>query len=116
LAYSVAGFFGPLVQLLDPSTLDAANQVAELATVHAAVLIVGGGAWFAATYVGPAVSLLRSPFDWRITATLGIAYLLLLVCLADVGAQSVSLEAARAGVEAASPSTLLQELFQPFRW
>jgi hypothetical protein len=116
LAYSVAGFFGPLVRLLDPSTLDAANQMAELTTVHGAVLIVGGGAWFAATYIGPAVSLLRSPFDWRITAALGIAYLLLLICLAHVGAQAVRLAADRAGKDDSATANLLHELVQPLRW
>ena len=71
---------------------------------------------YAATYIGPAVSPLRSPFGWRITAALGIADLFLLVSLAHVGARLVSLEAIRADVDAFSPSTLLQELLQPLRW
>ena len=81
-----------------------------------AVAVVGGLAWSCAVYVGPAVSLLRSPFGWRITTLLGGAYLLLLLATAHVSAQAVRLEAARAGIEALPGPTLLDELVQPLRW
>ena len=62
LAHSVSGFFSPLVQILAPVTLDPPNQMVELETTRLAILIMGGCTWFCATYIGPAVSLLRSPF------------------------------------------------------
>ena len=116
LAHSVSGFFAPLVQILDPVTLDAQQQMTELTIVRTAIVVVGGAAWLSASYLGPAVSLLRSPFGRGITVALGIAYLVLLVSLAHVSAQAVRLEIARDAKSTKPPPTLLNELVQPLRW
>ncbi len=116
LAQSVSGFFGPIVQILNPVTLDVPRQMTELITVRMAIVIVGGGAWLFATYLGPAVSLLRSPFGRRTTVALGVAYLLLLLSLAHVSAQAVRLEMARDASSTKPPPTLLNELVKPLRW
>jgi hypothetical protein len=116
LAQSVAAFFGPLSQLFDQVTLNISVQEAELITVRSAIVITGGFAWLFAMYVGPAVSLLRSPFGRPVTTTLGVLYVLLLFSFAHVSAQAVRLEAARAGTQATPLPSLLNELVQPLRW
>ena len=116
LAHTVSGFFGPLVPIMDPVTLDTPQQTTELMIVHMAIVIVGGVAWFSAAYIGPALSLLRSPFGRGITAALGVGYLVLLVSLAHVSAQAVRLEIARDAKYSKPPPTLLNELVQPLRW
>ena len=116
LAHSVSGFFDPIADIFNPTALDAPDQAAELALVHAAIVFVGGLAWFSATYVGPAISLLRSPFGRPVTAALGGVYLALLVALMYVSTHALRLEAARAGVDATPPPTLLGEFLQPLRW
>jgi hypothetical protein len=79
-------------------------------------VVAGGAAWFLSVYVGPIVSLLRSPFGWRSTATIGILYLVLLLATAHVTGQALMLQRSIAGVSMASPPTLLDELAQPLRW
>lgn len=116
LAHSVAGFFGPILHVLDQATLNVAPQAGELQTVRIAALIAGGFAWVVAIYVGPAVSLFRSPFGRRVTVTLGGMYLLLLLLAAYVNTQAVRLEAARNNVAVDPEPTWLNELYQPLRW
>ena len=62
LAHSVAGFFGPFIGTLGRVAANLPDHGAEMASVRVAVAFAGGGAWFLATYLGPIVSLLRSPF------------------------------------------------------
>ena len=116
LAQSVAGFFVSAATLFDPVTLGIPAQGAELATVRLAIVATGGLAWISAMYIGPVVSLLRSPFGLRITASLGVVYLLLVISLAHVSAQAVRLEVARGVLGADAAPTWLNELLQPLRW
>lgn len=116
LAQSVAGFFGPMIATLDQAALDLPDQITELSVTRLAVGGIGGVAWLSAVYLGPAVTLMRSPFGWRITVSLGAGYLLLLLAVAYVSAQASRLEVARAGLEPEAPSTLLDELVQPLWW
>ena len=116
LAHTVSGFFGPFALMLDQVALDAPHEMASLTAIRAAIVIVGGAAWLFAAYVGPAVSLFRSPFGRRITVALGVAYLLVLISLAHVSAQAVRLEMARDAKSTKPPPTALNELIQPLRW
>lgn len=116
LAQSVAGFFVSATYLFDPVTLNIPAQAAELATVRSAIVVTGGLAWVFAMYIGPAVSLLRSPFGLRTTTSLGIVYLLLVFSVAHVSAQAVRLEVARGVIDAEAAPTLFNELLQPLRW
>lgn len=116
LAHTVAGFFGPLMLVLNQITLDPAHQIGGLATLQTAIAILGGGAWLSAMYLGPVVSLLRSPFGRNATITLGVAYLLLVCSLAYVSAQAVKIELARNPNIGKPPPTVLNELIQPLRW
>jgi hypothetical protein len=56
----------------------------EISILHAALSVAGGAAWFLATYAGPIVSLLRSPFSRRTNIVLGVAYLVSLIMLSWV--------------------------------
>ena len=116
LAQSVSGFFTPFVQVLNQVALDLPAQAQALGTVRTGLLIAGGCAWFMAAYLGPAVSLLRSPFGRRVTIAVGVAYLLVLLLVAYLGSEAFALEAARAGNEVSPAPTLLNELIQPLRW
>jgi len=77
---------------------------------------IGGVGWFLATYAGPVVSLLRSPFDRRTNIALGVAYLTVLLVLSWVSAQSARVETLSAGGEQGMIIGILRDLVQPFRW
>lgn len=115
LAQSVAGFFQPFVSVLDTIGAPPLGTEVSLDAVHVAVVIGGGAAWLAATYVGPMVSLLRSPFSRAATLGLALLYVLLLGAVAFVSAESRRFEAEHIGSDPADIS-VLGELFKPMRW
>lgn len=116
LAHNVSSFFTPIAQVMDHISLNVPNEAAEMAIVRTGVIITGGFAWFAVTYLGPVVSLLRSPFGMRVTAGLACAYVLLLMVFAYVGTEALRLDQTRAGLEPDSQLTFFAELLQPLRW
>ena len=116
LAHTVAGFFQPWIAALDIFATKLPDQAAQSATLHAAMAIAGGTAWFLAAYAGPVVALVRSPFQRHTNIALGFAYLVLLCVLAYVNAQAVRVEAAGAGDVPGLIYSVLRELVQPFRW
>ena len=116
LAHTVAGFFGPLGVALDTFAANISARASQVAILHAVMSVAGGVAWFLATYGGPGVSLLRSPFDRRTNITLGVAYLVLLITLCWVNSLAASVEAAGTGKEPGLIFGILRELIQPFRW
>ena len=116
LADTVAGFFWPWNEALEALAVKLPDHASEIATLHAAMVIAGGVAWFLATYAGPVVSLVRSPFHRRTNIVLGVAYLVVLLALSWVSALAVRVEAAGSGDEPALIISVLRELVQPFRW
>ena len=115
LAQSVAGFFQPFGGVLDAIGAPPAGAQVGLNAIYTAVIVSGGAAWLAATYVGPVVSLLRSPFGRPATLGLAIVYVLLLGAVAFVSAESRRFEAAHIGTNPAAIS-MFGELFKPMRW
>ena len=115
LAHSVAGFFGPFVGALGRIAADLQGSGIPATSLVVGVSLAGGAAWFLATYLGPIVSLLRSPFPRSVTLKLAGVYLVLLLTLAWLSSQAVRLEdaLAQAGV---APPPMAVELVQPFRW
>lgn len=116
IAYTVAGFFGPL---------DTANQVLikNLPVEQDTALIlllamrcVAGSAWLLAMYVGPVVSLMRSPFEHRINYGLGVFYVLTLVILIWINSQARGVELETAGKPWFMIESILKELLQPLWW
>ena len=116
LAHTVAGFFHPLAVSIDTFAGKLPDKAAQLSTIKSVMIVAGGTGWFLAVYVGPLVSLLRSPFKRRINIALGIAYLLLLLALCWGTAQTVQVEAAFAAEEPGLIFSILRELIQPLRW
>jgi len=117
LAHSIGGFFSPVLHLLDQATLTISQQAAELAMIRTGVVVTGGAAWLISVYVGPLVSLLRSPFSKRITIILAGLYILLVLSTAYINMQAVRLETMLSATNTAGPEpTLINELIQPLRW
>jgi hypothetical protein len=115
LAHTVAGFFGPFTGALGRIAADLPDHGTEMTTVLVGVAFAGGTAWFLATYLGPIVSLLRSPFAKSVTRALAGVYLVTLLALAWVSGQAARLEATLAHAEA-EPPPLVLEFVQPLRW
>jgi len=118
LAHTIAGFFAPLAASIDIFTSKLPALASEVAVLRTAALVIGGVGWFLATYAGPVVSLVRSPFERRINIALGIAYLVVLFLLSWVTAQSARVEALGSGADPGPRliMNVLTELVQPFRW
>ena len=116
LAHTVAGFFAPLETAIDLIAVKLPDQASEISFIHTASLVAGGVAWFLATYAGPIVSLVRSPFPRRTNIALGIAYLVVLIVLCWINSHAVRLEATGVGDERGLTFSILKELVQPLRW
>jgi len=116
LAHTVAGFFQPWNAALEILATKVTDQATQIGTLHAAMTIAGGAAWFLAAYAGPVVALVRSPFQRHTNIALGFAYLVLLFVLAWVSSHAVQVEATGSGYESGLIFSVLRELVQPFRW
>ena len=115
LAYTIAGFFAPLAASIRNVAMNLPGHPAQTLVLQEAVLIAGGIAWFLAMYVGPLVSLMRSPFSLTINLSLGIGYFLILLLLSWVNAQAGLIEI-KSGSFVTEPGMVFRELAQPFRW
>jgi len=116
LAHTVAGFFSPLGVAIDTIAANLSAGTSEVVVLRTALSVAGGAAWFLATYAGPAVSLLRSPFPRRTNIALAVVYLVLLLALCWVNSQAASVETAGPVDEPGLIISILRELLQPFRW
>ncbi len=116
LAHTLTGFFGPLTETIDIVAAKLPNKGSEFSILKAATIGAGGFGWFLAVYVGPLVSLLRSPFHRRINIALGIAYLVVLLVICWVSAQTERVESAVLTDEPGPILSMLRELVQPLRW
>jgi len=92
------------------------SEASGIYVLHLAVLITGGLGWFLAIYLGPIVSLLRSPFNKRINITLGMVYLVVLLLLFWVNANSLQVETFGDGKGSRLILAVFMEMVQPFRW
>jgi len=116
LAHTVAGFFAPLAASIETVAGKLPDRASDVSVLYAASVIAGGAAWLLATYVGPIVSLVRSPFHRRTNLALGITYLVLLLVLSWVSSHAVRLEAGGVGDDHGLIFRVLREMVQPFRW
>ena len=116
LAHTVAGFFAPLTTSIEIFSAKLPDRASEIAILHSASLVAGGAAWFLATYAGPVISLVRSPFQRRTNIALGVAYLVVLVALAWVSSHAARVGATGTGDGPGLMIGVLRELVQPFRW
>jgi|GEM_PF-1273024 len=116
LGHTVAGFFSPLSTTIETVAGKMPNQAPDFQILQSGSRITGGAAWFLATYVGPLVTLLRSPFSRRSNIALGSAYLLVLLVLSWNMALAVRVESAVSGDGPGLVFGILRELVQPLRW
>ena len=116
LAHTLAGFFGPLAESIQIVADKLPDKAAEIYILKSASIGAGGVAWFVAVYVGPLVSLVRSPFQRRANIALGTAYLVVVLVLCWVSAQTVQVEAAATADRPGLIFSILRELVQPLRW
>ena len=116
LAHTVAGFFAPLATIIGIVAGELPHKAAEINILKIGAIVTGGAAWFLAKYVGPIISLVRSPFDRRINIILGIAYLLVLLVFSWLTAQTVRVESAVSTDQPGMFFSVLRELVQPLRW
>ncbi len=115
LAQTVAGFFGAFMSELDQVQLPDPQEARMYALVIGAIHLAGGIAWAMSIYLGPLVSLLRSPYGHRITVALGLAYLLLLLLAGRVWAAALLLEVQRPALDGTVKSWL-GGLVAPLFW
>lgn len=116
IAHAMAGFFSPLATTIEMVGDTLSRKASEINILKSGAIAVGGGAWFLANYIGPFVSLVRSPFHRRTNITLGIAYLLVMLVLCWITAVTVRVESAVSGDQPGLIFGVLQELVQPLRW
>ena len=81
LAYGLVGFFQPIINDLSAHELPSAEETAAYKSLL--TLISNGTAvvWTLVAFVGPGVSLVRSPFSFRRNVALGVGYLILMMVL-----------------------------------
>lgn len=116
LAHTATGFFVPLIRTFDNFASRLPESAPEIAILQSAIVVVGGAAWFIATYVGPVVSLVRSPFPRSTNRLLGGGYLVLLCGSAWIGAYSALVEAQATADGSGIIKLVLVKLVQPFWW
>ena len=116
VAHTVAGFFAPLATAIKTVAGEMPHKASEISILETGAIVIGGGAWFLSNYVGPVVSLMRSPFHRRTNIALGIAYLLVLFVFCWLTAQTVRVESAVSGDKPGLIFSTLRELVQPLRW
>jgi len=116
LAHTIAGFFEPISGAMDNFATKLPSEVSGIYVLHIAVLIIGGLGWFLSTYIGPTVSLMRSPFNNRINGTLGMVYVVVLLLLCWVNANSFQVGTLGNQEDSRLIIAILKEMVQPFRW
>jgi hypothetical protein len=72
LAQTVAGFFGPYLRLLEVASMRTEAEQEALSAIRIGMAVAGSVPWILAIYVGPIISLVRSPHD-RVTKLLHAA-------------------------------------------
>lgn len=115
LAQTVVGFFGAFHSAFERVALPDPEQAQMFALVDGALQMFGGIAWLLAIYLGPLVSLLRSPFGRRATVALAFAYLGLLLLVSRVWTMALQMEAQRPAAESPLVSWL-GGLVAPLVW
>lgn len=117
VAYTVTGFFAPIHESLNIASSHIPDQIhQQIAVLQKTLWYFGAIAWFSAMYVGPIVSLLRSPFSRRINIGFGTVYVGVLLIFCWVNSQTFVFEVSPSGKSAIVPVHFLIELVQPFRW
>jgi len=114
-AQTVAGFFSPYLRALEAVSVPTDAKQEALSALRIGVAIAGSTAWVLATYVGPIVSLVRSPLG-RVPKLLHAAgYLGVLVCVSRLWWAAQRIEG-RTLAGDGSPSASLNAFAAPLSW
>ena len=116
VAHTLSGLFGSQAATIETVGGALPHKASEIHILKSASSVTGACAWFLATYVGPIVSLVRSPFKRRNNIALGIAYLLVLLVFSWLTAQTLKVESAVSSNQPGMMVSVLRELVQPLRW
>lgn len=117
LSNTVTGFFSPLNETFLSIARQLPAQSAQVLLFSTVVFYFGCITWGAATYFGPCITLIRSPFSRRITITLGGTYLLLLQLTHWINYQVLLFEAENIGeITPQIPFHFLLAFIQPALW
>ncbi|WP_220718761.1 hypothetical protein [Agarivorans litoreus] len=116
LANTVTGFFSPLSQEFLLVAKQWPAQELPIAMFRKSIMILGSLAWFSAIYLGPAVTLIRSPFHQRINVILLVVYVLLLIMVFWINYQVYLFEVINTVGITFSPIKFLYEFIQPVVW
>ncbi|WP_319549190.1 hypothetical protein [Desulfogranum marinum] len=118
LAYTITGFFAPLFVSFNLFGDDLPSQVTQVIIFQKTILFCGATAWFLAMYVGPIITLLRSPFSRRANVSLGIFYVVVIVLLSWVNSEALMFEneMMNASEKTVKHIYFLLELVQPLIW
>ena len=115
LAYTVSGFFQPLMTDLSERHLPTLRETEVFQVLLQAVAVGTACVWMLAAYVGPIVSLLRAPYGRLQNAMIATGYLLLMVVLAYFIGLASDLQSDIEG-RPASDWPVLRLLFLPIDW
>lgn len=115
LSYTLVGFFQPLLTELSMRQLPTPQETEQFQILLRTISYMTAVAWALAAYVGPFVSLLRSPFGKVWNVTLGVSYFLLTVMLAHFIGVAFELQL-RLEHEPVSQWPILQLFFLPLEW
>lgn len=115
LAYTVVGFFQPLVAELSLRQLPTLRETEDFRVLLRAVSVSTAVIWALVAYAGPVVSLIRSPFGTRCNLALGAGYLMLMALLAHFFGVAMELQDNIEG-KSSSHWLFLRLLFLPVNW
>lgn len=115
LAYTCLGFFQPLVADISVRHLPTLRETEEFRQLLRVVSISTAVIWILAAFVGPVVSLLRSPFGLRYNLALGAGYLVLVMSLAHFIGVATELQSMLED-QPFSNWPLLRLIFMPVDW
>ena len=115
LAQTVAGFFSPYLRALEAVSVPMEAKQEALSAIRIGMAVAGSTAWVLATYVGPIVSLVRSPLG-RVPKLLHAAgHLGVLVCVSHLWWAAQRVEG-RTLAGDGSPSAWLNAFVAPLSW
>ncbi|MCV6825058.1 MULTISPECIES: hypothetical protein [Halocynthiibacter] len=115
LSYTLVAFFQPLLTELSTRQLPTPQDTEKFQLLFRTISYMAAVTWALAAYVGPIVSLLRSPFGKVWNVALGVSYLLLMVMLAHFIGIAFELQL-RLEHEYVSQWPVLQLFFLPLEW
>jgi hypothetical protein len=115
LAQTVVGFFGPYLDLLEAVSMPAEAEQESLSVIRIGMAVAGTAPWVLATYVGPIVSLVRSPHD-RVTKLLHVVgYFGVLICISRLWSAAQRVAGGNLAGDG-SPSAWLSAFAAPLFW